>query len=43
MLRWYCKGKEKMLILDVNKISKSFGFGQLFEDVSFSLNEGRIF
>ena len=29
-----------MLILDVNKISKNFGFGQLFEDVSFSLNEG---
>ncbi len=29
-----------MLILDVNKLSKNFGFGQLFEDVSFSLNEG---
>ena len=29
-----------MLILDVNKLSKNFGYGQLFEDVSFSLNEG---
>ena len=29
-----------MIILDVNKISKNFGYGQLFEDVSFSLNEG---
>lgn len=29
-----------MLILDVNKISKNFGYGQLFEDVSFSLNDG---
>lgn len=29
-----------MLILDVNKLSKNFGFGQLFEDVSFSLGEG---
>ena len=29
-----------MLILDVSKISKTFGYGQLFEDVSFSLNEG---
>lgn len=29
-----------MLILDVNKLSKSFGFGTLFENVSFSLNEG---
>ncbi len=29
-----------MLILDVNKLSKNFGFGQLFKDVSFTLNEG---
>ena len=29
-----------MIILDVNKLSKNFGYGQLFEDVSFSLNEG---
>ena len=29
-----------MIILDVNKISKNFGYEQLFEDVSFSLNEG---
>ena len=29
-----------MIILDVNKISMSYGYGQLFEDVSFSLNEG---
>ncbi len=29
-----------MLILNVDKISKNFGYGQLFEDVSFSLNEG---
>lgn len=29
-----------MIILDVNKISKNFGYGQLFEDVSFSLNDG---
>lgn len=29
-----------MIILDVNKLSKDFGFGKLFEDVSFSLNEG---
>ena len=28
-----------MLILDVNKLAKSFGYGQLFEDISFSLNE----
>lgn len=31
-----------MLIIDVNKISKNFGYGQLFKDVSFSLNEGEI-
>ena len=29
-----------MIILDVNKIGQNFGYGQLFEDVSFSLNEG---
>lgn len=29
-----------MIILDVNKVSMNFGYGQLFEDVSFSLNEG---
>ena len=25
---------------DVNKLNKNFGYGQLFEGVSFSLNEG---
>ena len=29
-----------MTILDVNKLAKSFGYGQLFKDLSFSLNEG---
>lgn len=29
-----------MIILDVNKLSKDFGYGQLFNSVSFSLNEG---
>ena len=29
-----------MIILDVNKVGANFGYGQLFEDVSFSLNEG---
>lgn len=29
-----------MIILDVNKLAKNFGYGQLFEDVSFLLNEG---
>lgn len=29
-----------MIIIDVNKLAKNFGYGQLFEDVSFSLNEG---
>lgn len=29
-----------MIILDVNKLKKNFGYGILFEDVSFSLNEG---
>lgn len=31
-----------MIILDVNKLGQDFGYGQLFEDVSFSLNEGEI-
>ncbi len=29
-----------MIILDVNKLSKNFGYGALFSDLSFSLNEG---
>ena len=29
-----------MIILDVNKLGINFGYGQLFEDISFSLNEG---
>ena len=29
-----------MIILDVSKLEKNFGYGKLFEDVSFSLNEG---
>lgn len=29
-----------MIILDVNKLGKDFGYGKLFEDISFSLNEG---
>ena len=29
-----------MIILDVNKVAKNFGFGELFKNVSFSLNEG---
>ena len=29
-----------MIILNVDKLGKNFGYGQLFEDVSFSLNEG---
>ena len=29
-----------MIILDVNKLTKNFGFGVLFENLSFSLNEG---
>ena len=29
-----------MIVLDVNKVAKDFGYGSLFEDVSFSLNEG---
>ena len=29
-----------MLILDVNNVSKNFGFDPLFEGLSFSINEG---
>ncbi len=29
-----------MLILDINKVSKDFGYGPIFEEMSFSLNEG---
>ncbi len=29
-----------MLILDINKVSKNFGYGPIFEELSFSLNEG---
>ena len=29
-----------MIILDVNKVSMNYGYGQLFEEISFSLNEG---
>lgn len=29
-----------MIILDVNKVSKNFGYGTLFSNVTFSLNEG---
>lgn len=29
-----------MQILDVNKLAKNFGYGSLFDSVSFSLNEG---
>lgn len=29
-----------MIILDVNKLGINFGYGKLFEDISFSLNEG---
>ena len=29
-----------MIILDINKLGKNFGYGKLFEDISFSLNEG---
>lgn len=29
-----------MIILDVNKVAKNFGYGTLFENVSFSLQEG---
>lgn len=34
------KGSETMLILNVNKIAKNYGYSSLFEDVSFTLNEG---
>ena len=29
-----------MIILNVNKISKDYGFGELLKDISFTLNEG---
>lgn len=29
-----------MIILEVNKVNKNFGYGTLFENLSFSLNEG---
>ncbi|MBE5741416.1 MAG: ABC-F family ATP-binding cassette domain-containing protein [Clostridiales bacterium] len=29
-----------MIILDVNKINKTYGFGKLLNDISFSINEG---
>ncbi len=29
-----------MIILDVNKVSKNFGYAQLFKELTFSLNEG---
>ena len=29
-----------MIVLDVNKITKNFGFGKILDEVSFSLNEG---
>lgn len=29
-----------MIILDVSKLGVNFGYGKLFEDISFSLNEG---
>ena len=29
-----------MIILDVNKVGINFGYGELFDEVSFSLNEG---
>ena len=29
-----------MIILDVNKLGINYGYGKLFDDVSFSLNEG---
>ena len=31
---------DTVIVLDVNKLSKNFGYDQLFEDISFSLNEG---
>ena len=32
-----------MLILNVDKISKNFGYGQLFDNLSFPLNEWESF
>ena len=29
-----------MIILNVNKIAKDYGFGELIKDISFTLNEG---
>ena len=29
-----------MIILNVNKIQKNYGFGDVLKDISFSLNEG---
>ena len=29
-----------MIILDVNKLGINYGYGKLFDDVSFSINEG---
>lgn len=29
-----------MIILDINKVSKSFGFGNILNNLSFSINEG---
>jgi len=29
-----------MIILDVNKVSKSFGFGKILNEITFSINEG---
>lgn len=29
-----------MIILNVNKITKDYGFGELLKDISFTLNEG---
>ena len=31
-----------MIILDVNKLEKDFGYGKLFKGVSFSLNDGEL-
>ena len=29
-----------MIILNVNKVAKNYGFGEVLKDVSFTLNEG---
>ena len=29
-----------MIILNVNKVSKSYGFGELLKEISFSVNDG---